>query len=216
MTRSSDLGTIKDEEVASTDFNLSGCSAPSLTNSIYTNSDGDDPERADTCSVHTARSATYISGDLLMMPTVNHIVMEEKAVLAAKPEQSTQDTTEETKSTHKKEEYQVAFLECGVFPRYIRRAPVWLKMLMAMAALAILFGLSLYLGARILKETHGESSDDSDKSASDAIMEKDGDLMQWQVDDSFDATATTTMAPTPASTPSLHEWAQSLVTKAPP
>ena len=215
MTRSSDLQTIKDEEIASTDFNLSGCSAPSLTNSIFTNSDGDDPERADTCTVHTTHSATYISGDLLMLPTVNHIVIEDKAVLAAKPEQSIQDTTQEKRITHKKEEYQVAFLECGVFPRYIRKAPVWLKLLMAMATLAILFGLSLYLGARILNETHGESSDDNDKSASDAIMEKDGDLLQWQVDDNFDAT-TNTMAPTPASTPSLHEWAQNLVTKTPP
>ena len=94
---------------------------------------------------------------------------------------------------------------------------------MALAACALLFGLSLYLGARVLQKADGDDRSSVDSSsASDLILARDGDLLQWQVDNQYGSSSsdahgsttnvdsTATLAPTTTMTLSLEEWAAGL------
>lgn len=216
MPRSSDREVIRGgscdslDDLDDLDLPLSAYSTPSVANSVYTNnSDGDEEQpsnqetSADSSCDQTVTPTTFISRDLLMLPEINHVIREEKAIATAA------DRPEQPRFVAVKKKKNVSSWECGgACPRFLRKAPIWLKICMALAVCTILFGFSLYLGARILQSAANDDNS-SNATARQEILDKSGGLLQWQ--DTRDENVNTA-PPTVEATLSLEEWAEGLRT----
>ena len=68
-----------------------------------------------------------------------------------------------------------------VFPRFIRAAPTWLKIIMMLCMCVVVFGLCFYLTATLLQADNDDGNSSSDYvPASQVIQEQDGDILGWK------------------------------------
>eukprot|EP00977_Amphora_coffeiformis_P002603 scaffold482_cov266-Amphora_coffeaeformis.AAC.66 len=177
----------------------------SNSDDVYTTSSeegGDDLERGKTldCSDHSSHSVTYISQDLLMLPRVN------QAPVAVRQQQQQQQQQQQRAKLHPEEQDELdmeqpsgeptskktykyrllPWLDCCVFPRFIRAAPTWLKMIMMLSMSIIFFGLCLYAAAALLQAEFDDDggsttgTDETDVPASQVILEQGVEMFGWE------------------------------------
>mmetsp|Transcript_1195 Transcript_1195/g.2603 ORF Transcript_1195/g.2603 Transcript_1195/m.2603 type:complete len:195 (+) Transcript_1195:134-718(+) len=78
------------------------------------------------------------------------------------------------------------WLDCCVFPRFIRAAPTWLKMIMMLSMSIIFFGLCLYAAAALLQAEFDDDggsttgTDETDVPASQVILEQGVEMFGWE------------------------------------